>query len=737
MVACFLLLVAVALAPVVADDPNFDEMVNRVMNGFEKFYKRSINKGALANWVYSTNITDANSLALNQARLDQEEFSKMYCKVIEDFILKNVTNVKNDTLNRWVGLVVGNGCGEDNANRTERSKRINQLSANIQSMYSTAKVELDGKLYPLDPDLYEIMRRDRNFTKLLHVWKGWYDNSTKYMKPLYKELVELWNEVSVESGFKDRGAQWKSIFEHPDPGNFENDLEKIWQKIKPLYEKIHAYTRDKLKTYYGNYSQFFPSSRHMPAHILTNMWAQAWGPLEDILLPYPSLPSINIGESLIIQNYSVRMMFNKSDEFFQSLGLKPMPESFWQNSMLERPADGREVVCHASAWNLMNGDDVRIKMCTKKTHEDFLVIHHEMGHIMYYLYYNDKPAPFQTGANPGFHEAIGDAISLSVNTPKHLKRVNLIGSNVNYTQEMQLNYLMKTALEKIVFFPFGYLVDLWRWKVFDGRIKENEYSKTWWDLVCKYQGVYPPVTRNPGGFDPGAKYHIPANSQYISYFIAHVLQFSFYKRMCDLAGQGNDLVNCDYFNSIDAGSKFRDMMKWGYSQHWTKTLLQFTGDSTYNTTALLDYFKPLEVYLDEYLSSRSITTGWDEGCPLAPDAWNSTTTYKPPNTETTTTRASTTTFSTNVITSTPTKSVITSSTATSISSKPSTPPALPPDESKGLSDGAWVGIGVGSAAGVAAVGGGVGAAVYFFVIKPKAAVAPLGGEGGDAEIPMS
>lgn len=202
------------------------------------------------------------------------------------------------------------------------------------------------------------------------------------------------------------------------------------------------------------------------------------------------------------------------ERFFTSLGFESLPETFWNLSIIEKPTDGREMTCHASAWDFCDSKDFRIKMCTEMVQEDLRTIHHELGHVFYYIAYKNQPHIFREGANPGFHEAVGDAIALSFSTPEHLKAINLIDS-IPDDHEGDLNYMMGMALDKIAFLPAGVMMDLWRWQVFSGEIPPSQYNSKWWDFKLRYQGVCPPVPRSENDFDAGAKYHIPAGVPYI------------------------------------------------------------------------------------------------------------------------------------------------------------------------------------------------------------------------------
>lgn len=225
-----------------------------------------------------------------------------------------------------------------------------------------------------------------------------------------------------------------------------------------------------------------------------------------------------------------------------------------------------------------------------------------MGHIQYFILYKDQPLALRTGANPGFHEAVGDLIALSVSTPTHLKKIGLLDDYAD-SEEDNINALFKMALERVAFLPFGLLIDKWRWDVFSGDVDESKWNEHWWKLREQYQKVKAPVSRSESDFDPGAKYHIPADSQYIAYFIAHILQFQMHRGVCIAAGQydPNDpakpLHKCDIDGSKAAGLKIREGLQLGLSQHWSVALEKMTGERVISGAAVLEYFKPLYDFL--------------------------------------------------------------------------------------------------------------------------------------------
>jgi peptidyl-dipeptidase A len=449
--------------------------------------------------------------------------------------------------------------------------------------------------------LEEVLAKSRRWDVLLDAWAGWHTISTE-MRPLYARLVALANEGSREVGAKDAGELWRSGYDM-SPAEFEAEVDRLWGEVKPFYDELHCYVRTRLQEAYGKAK--VPDGKPIPAHLLGNMWAQSWSNLYPMLEPYPNAGSLDVDGALRRQKWGPTRMVKLGEAFFTSLGLDPLPETFWQRSMLVKPRD-REVVCHASAWDVTFSNDLRIKMCIQPTEEDLRTIHHELGHNVYQRAYVDLPVLFQNGANDGFHEAIGDAIALSI-TPGYLKAVGLVTS-VPRDEKGVVNFQMKTALDKIAFLPFGRLMDQWRWDVFSGKVPESRWNAHWWELRRRFQGVDAPVPRSERDFDPGAKYHIPANVPYARYFLAHVYQFQFHEALCRAAGHSGPLHTCSIYGSKAAGEKLGAMMAMGASRPWPDAFEALTGSRQADARALLEYFAPLRAWMRERTKGK--TCGW-------------------------------------------------------------------------------------------------------------------------------
>ncbi len=549
-----------------------------------------------AEWVRSTYITQDTAVVAAAA---SEKYAKWHSGMVQQSLAYDGQELSAATTRAINLLKLGTSL--PTPNDPAKRKELTLIATELEGLYGAGQYcRSDGDCIS-GSELEGLMQSTRDYDLLEEYWTGWRTIAPP-MRDKYQRYVELVNEGAGELGYGDLGEMWRAGFDM-DPAEFQGEAERLWDQVKPLYSELHCAVRAKLGEHYGE--DRVPQDGPIPAHLLGNMWAQEWGFVYDIMEPYPGVSDLDVDSTLETKDYSPQEMVRSAESFYVSLGMDRLPDTFWERSQFSKPRD-REVVCHASAWGLDGGNDLRIKMCIKQTYDELRTIYHELGHNYYQGAYKDQPPIFQGGAHSGFHEAIGDTITLSM-TPKYLQEVGLV-SSAEESEQAIINRQMQMALDKIAFLPFGKLIDEWRWGVFSGATKPEDYNKAWWDLRLKYQGIAPPTERTENDFDPGAKYHIPANVSYTRYFLARILQFQFQRSLCETAGHEGDLASCSIYGSKEAGAKFFAMMASGQSEPWQDSLEKLTGTREMDATAIIDYFAPLMGYLKEQNAGRNC--GW-------------------------------------------------------------------------------------------------------------------------------
>ncbi len=581
-----------AAAPSAADAQKFVADAEKALGDFSIY-------NAQVQWINNTYITEDTDAVAARVGAEGTEMSVAYASQAARFLqapgLDAETKRKLDILRG--GLVLPAPA------TAEAAKELNEIATRLNSTYGKGKGTLNGK--PINgSDIEAEMGTNRNPEQLKEMWASWHNNVGSPMRDDYARLVEIANQGAKDLGYADVGAMWRSGYDMP-ADDFAKLTDKLWAQVKPLYDQLHCFTRTKLNEKYGDAVQ--PKTGPIRADLLGNMWAQEWGDIYPIVAPKGAGDiGYDIGDLLKAKGYDPLKMVQTGEGFFSSLGFAPLPKTFYERSQITKPAD-REVVCHASAWNINNVDDLRIKMCTKVNSGDFVTIHHELGHNYYQRAYNKQSYLYLNGANDGFHEAIGDAIALSI-TPDYLVQIGLLDKAQVPSADKDLGLLLRQAMDKVAFLPFGLLVDKWRWGVFNGSITPANYNKGWTDLRLQYQGITPPVERSETNFDAGAKYHIPGNTPYARYFLARILQFQFYKAACDIAKWKGPLHRCSFYGNKEVGARLNAMLEMGASKPWPDALQAFTGKRDMDGTAMIAYFKPLMTWLKAQNKGKSC--GW-------------------------------------------------------------------------------------------------------------------------------
>jgi len=579
-------------APTVADAQKFLEEV-------ESRYFELTNKAQRASWVEENFITDDTEQIAADANQELSAFSAEMSKKAHDF---DKLTLPPEMARKMLLLKLSAPFPAPADPKLQAE--LAQVLASLDGDYGKGKWCPGGDASKcLDVTAVgKLMATSRDAQELKRAWIGWHAVGAP-MRQRYARMVELGNAGSRELGFADAGALWRSNYDMP-PDELAKEADRLWDQLKPLYQSLHAYVRGQLRKKYG--AEIVPANGPIPAHLLGNIWSQEWNNVYSLMDSPKPAQSYGLTKILLDRHTDAKGMVKYGEAFFTSLGFAPLPKTFWERSLFTKPAD-RDVICHASAWDIDSKNDVRVKMCIQITEEDFKTIHHELGHNFYQRAYSSQAPLFQNSANDGFHEAVGDTIALSV-TPEYLKQIGLI--DVVPPASGDVDYLLQQALEKVAFLPFGLLVDKWRWEVFAGQVKPEQYNKEWWDLRLKYQGIVPPVGRTETDFDPGAKYHVPSNTPYMRYFLARIYQFQFQRALCREAGYSGPLHRCSIYGNKAAGEKLNKMLSMGQSKPWPEELEVLTGEKRMDASALADYFAPLKTWLDEQNKLNHYPVGW-------------------------------------------------------------------------------------------------------------------------------
>ncbi|KAL1766044.1 angiotensin-converting enzyme 2 [Sigmodon hispidus] len=598
-----------SLAAITTAQSIIEENAKTFLDKFNQEAEDLSYESSLASWNYNTNITEENAQKMNEASAKWSAFYEEQSKIAKNFSLQEI---QNPILKRQLQALQQSG---SSALSADKNKQLNTILSTMSKIYSTGTVcnpRNPPECFLLDPGLESIMATSIDYNERLWAWEGWRARVGKQLRPLYEEYVVLKNEMARANNYKDYGDYWRSDYEtegadgYSYTGNqLKEDVERTFKEIKPLYEHLHAYVRRKLMDVYPSY---ISPTGGLPAHLLGDMWGRFWTNLYPLTVPYGQKPNIDVTDAMVKQGWDAERIFKEAESFFVSVGLPYMTQGFWNNSMLTDPGDERKVVCHPSAWDLGKGD-FRIKMCTKVTMDNFLTAHHEMGHIQYDMAYAAQPFLLRSGANEGFHEAVGEIMSLSAATPKHLKSIGLLPSNFHEDGETEINFLLKQALTIVGTMPFTYMLEKWRWMVFQGEIPKEQWMEKWWAMKREIVGVVEPLPHDETYCDPATLFHVSNDYSFIRYYTRTIYQFQFQEALCETAKHQGPLYKCDISNSTEAGQKLLNMLLVGKSEPWTLALEKVVGTKNLDIRPLLNYFEPLFVWLQE--QNKNSLVGWD------------------------------------------------------------------------------------------------------------------------------
>nr|XP_016945659.1 angiotensin-converting enzyme [Drosophila suzukii] len=578
------------------------------LENLNKELAKRTNVATEAAWAYGSNVTAENAKKKIEVSAELAKFKK---EVAGDTAKFQWRSFQSEDLKRQFKAF--NKLGYAALPEADFTELLQSISA-METNYAKVKVcDYKDKSkcdLALEPEIEEVISKSRDHEKLAYFWREFYDKAGTPMRSQFERYVELSTKAAKLNNFTSGAETWLSEYEDE---TFEQQLEDIFAEIRPLYLQIHGYVRYRLRKHYGE--SVVSETGPIPMHLLGNMWAQQWSEIADIVSPFPEKPTVDISHEMQKQGYTALKMFQIADDFFTSMNLTKLPQSFWDKSIIEKPTDGRDIVCHASAWDFYLIDDVRSKQCTLVLQDQLFTIHHELGHIQYFLQYQHQPSVYRTGANPGFHEAVGDVLALSVSTPKHLEKIGLLKNYVR-DEESRINQLFLAALDKIVFLPFAFTMDKYRWSLFRGEVDKANWNCAFWKLRDEYSGIEPPVVRSEKDFDAPAKYHVSADVEYLRYLVSFIIQFQFYKSACIKAGQYDSnnaellLDNCDFYGNAEVGAAFHNMLSMGASKPWPDALEAFNGERIMSGKPIAEYFEPLRVWLEAENIKNNVHIGW-------------------------------------------------------------------------------------------------------------------------------
>uniref|UniRef100_A0AAZ3SQE3 Angiotensin-converting enzyme n=1 Tax=Oncorhynchus tshawytscha TaxID=74940 RepID=A0AAZ3SQE3_ONCTS len=596
-----LLLVGLIAVACVAAQSDLERRAQEFLDQFDGNATHLMYQYSLASWAYNTDISQEN---LDKLGVQSAIWGEYYSTVSKESEKFPIDQISDQLIKLQLISLQDKGSGVLSA---DKAAHLNKVMNEMSSIYSTGTVckrEDPFDCQTLEPGLESVMANmDSDYYERLHVWEGWRVEVGKKMRPLYEDYVDLKNEAAKLNDYEDYGDYWRSNYETIDDspynyarGQLMTDVRRIYKEILPLYKELHAYVRSKLQ---AKHPEHIHPEGGLPAHLLGDMWGRFWTGLYPISTPFPEKTDIDVTNAMIAQKWPKDRLFQEAEKFFMSVGLYKMFDNFWKDSMLEKPTDGRKVVCHPTAWDMGNREDFRIKMCTEVNMDHFLTAHHEMGHNQYQMAYRNLSYLLRDGANEGFHEAVGEIMSLSAATPKHLKALGLLPDDFVEDKETEINFLMKQALTIVATLPFTYMLEEWRWQVFLGTIPKDQWMQRWWEMKRDMVGVVEPLPRDETYCDPPALFHVSGDYSFIRYFTRTIYQFQFQKALCEAAGHSGALFKCDITNSTAAGDKLRTMLEFGRSKSWTRALETISGNPKMDSAPLLDYFKDLHIWLIE------------------------------------------------------------------------------------------------------------------------------------------
>jgi peptidyl-dipeptidase A len=574
-------------------DPKLSAEAAAFLKQYNSLFMGLVRVSQEAQWAASTDVTDAHDGARVGA-------NTMLAAFAGD---REVIETARRLLKRREALdpVVARSLDKIILGAAEGPGTIPDVVAARVAAESAQSSTMDGYTYKLDGkpvsanDIDTILEKSSDLAQRRRTWEA----SKEMGVPLRAGLINLQklrNQVAKEMGFASYFALQVADYDMSEKEMMDL-LDSFVRDTQPLYKKLHAWVRVHLAKKYKQ-----PVPKLIPAHWITNRWSQEWSGIAEGTVDLDPL----------FKGKKPEWIVKSAEKFWVSLGFDQLPQSFWDKSDLYPvPAGGkRKKNAHASCWHIDLDRDVRSLMSVEANAQWFRTAHHELGHGYYFFAYARPEVPpiLRQGANRAFHEAMGDLAAIAASQPVYLKAVGVLPESTKVDDRAAL---LDEALESAI--PFiqwsaGTMAH-WERDFYSANLPPEEIQSRWWKYVAEFQGVEPPSNRNGMNdhCDACSKTHInDLPAQYYNYALSTVIKYQMHDHICKKILK-QDPHSCNYYGHKEVGDFLKSIMKQGALRPWRDVLKEATGEPL-STRALVEYFKPLDPWLDQELKGQAV--GW-------------------------------------------------------------------------------------------------------------------------------
>lgn len=588
------ILLALALASCQSDAEKQQLEAQTFLDKYNNEYRTLYTAASEGQWKVNTHIVEGDTMnAYNSAKA--EEAMAKFTGSLEninkatEFLKheKNLSDLQVRQLKKVLYLAA--------ANPESESEKVNELikagTSQTEALYGYKFMMNGQEVTPNDIDsmLTDVM--DTNSRRM--AWEASKEVG-KSLKPGLIKLRDLRNEVVQGLGYPDYFN-----FQVSDYGMTTDEmmalLKQFNKELHPLYRELHTYMRYELAKKYK--AKDVPD--FLPAHWLSNRWGQDWSEMV-------SVEGLNLDSALKLKD--AEWVAKQGEKFYVSMGFPELPKSFWDNSSLYPvPKDaGYKKNTHASAWHMDLDKSVQTLMSITANASWYETVHHEYGHIYYYLAYSNPQVPYllREGANRAYHEALGSMFGLAAMQKPFAAGLGLVDPNSSMDDMKQL---LKDALNYVVFIPWSTgTMSVFENELYSKNLPSDQWNKRWWEIVKQYQGIVPPTERGEDFCDPATKTHINDDAaQYYDYALSYILLFQLHDHISkNILKQ--DVHATNYFGNKEIGKFILEIMEPGSSVDWRKLLKDKTGEDL-SAKAMLEYFQPLMEWLKKENEGRKYT----------------------------------------------------------------------------------------------------------------------------------